>query len=92
MLNLGESIRLGQREMAKTIVEGLRPGARFDFQDAGDDGDIEDEVFERKAPGNGNQKRRSQWENLLSVRLIPLHLTSLITLIISRGSAIICES
>ena len=75
LLNLGESIRRGQMEAANRILEGLRPGVRSHFQDAGDDGDIEGEAFEQKIPRSGTQKRRSHWENLLSVSiLLPIKL------------------
>ena len=59
--------------MAKMIVEGLRPRTEARFQDAGDDGDDEDEVPEPKIPKVGGQKRRSRWENLLSVRPTPFY-------------------
>ena len=54
--------------MAQTIVEGLRRQATADSRDTGDDGDAEDEDFEPKTPRGGGQKRRTPWENLLSVR------------------------
>ncbi|KAF9778442.1 hypothetical protein BJ322DRAFT_1025145 [Thelephora terrestris] len=42
ILNMGESIRAGQREMVEAIVQGLRPQARDGIQDP-DDRDVEDE-------------------------------------------------
>lgn len=58
--------------MAQMIVEGLRPQGRAGFQDTGDDGDDEGEVSEPRTPRGGGQRRRSPWENLLSVRLTSL--------------------
>jgi len=90
MLNLGESIRLGQREMAKVIVEGLRPKARSGFHDTGDDGDTEDEARGWNAPRGGGQKQRSGWENLLSVRIDSSSRWDRSESLASRGSATIC--
>lgn len=58
--------------MAQIIVQGLRPGARAGFQDTGDDGDDEGEVSAPKTPRGGGQKRRTPWENLLSVTSVSL--------------------
>jgi len=73
MLRLGDSIRMGQREMAQMIIDGLRPRSGHSFgpgpQDPGNDGDVEEVYSRPRARKSGGPKRRSKWENELSVCL-----------------------
>lgn len=73
MAQLTESIRMAHMEMAKMIIDGLRPmiqtgrSTRLAPHDTADDGDVEEDypgpgVRNRRAP-----KRREAWENELSV-------------------------
>ena len=71
MERLAESIRMGQREMAQMIIDGLRPRSGhpvgFRLQDPGDDGDVEEVYSRPRTRKSGRPKRRNKWENALSV-------------------------
>ena len=84
MARLADSIRMGQREMAQLIVNGLRPQVGrpvgLGLQDHGDDGDDEEDYQPPKTSRGGAPKRRNRWENELSVRLDSLLLSHRLTM------------
>jgi hypothetical protein len=72
MAHLADSIRMGQREMAQMIVDGLRPqfgrSVGLGPQDPGNDSDAEEDYQSpRTRRRGGAPKRRNHWENALSV-------------------------
>jgi hypothetical protein len=62
---------MGQREMAQMIIDGLRPqpgrSVGAGLQDTGNDGDVEEDYPRPRSRKSGGPKRRSRWENTLSV-------------------------